>query len=84
MLGFLEDPSNIQKKQRGINRDLWGGGGTWFDYVAQANVFGTKFFSESCVFLELPGFLENSRNMQKKWGKSMETFGGEGEHALIM
>ena len=48
------------------NGDLWGGGGTLFDYVTHANVFGIKFFLESCVFLELPGFLENSRNMQKK------------------
>ena len=49
-----------------INGDLWGG--TWFDYVARANVFGIRFFLESCVFLGLPGFLENSRNVEKKYG----------------
>jgi len=54
------------EKVGGINGDFWGGGGTLFDYVAQANAFGIKFFLESWVFLEVPGFLENSRNVQKK------------------
>jgi len=67
-----------------INGDLWERGCTLVDYVAQANVFGIKFLLESCVFLELPGFLENSRNIQKKCRKSMETFGEEGANGLIM
>ena len=67
-----------------INRDPWGREGTLSDYVTQANAFGIQFLLESYVFLGWLGFLENPGNMQKKWGKSMETFGGEGAHCLIM
>ena len=81
--GFLENSRNIQKS-REINKDPWGRGGTLCDYVAHANVLGISFFLESSVFLELPGFLENSKNIQKSLGKSMETFGGEGAHCLNM
>ena len=49
------------EKVRGTQWMPLGGGGTLLDYVTEANAFGIKLFLESCVFLELPGFLENSR-----------------------